>query len=1644
MERKSNLRLTQSLRSVASSCDSSAETGLQDKRASVSQLVASGLLQNKEIHPESLMRGKDEWERVRVKTNLSRSKSMGSLQNSAGSIEALRALFESKAATQNKPKSRFRAANTKATDVMPVINGVTEEVRRSTEESHISADAKDDGEEGRASREVVNQSLVERRRTVGAVDFDEIVASQVDEKRRSIADFRGSSVIQKKEKLCVSVKAISALYLSKAAPQEPKSRLLKPAQDQSSESGKRVIKMAEDAQQKKDDHLPVASVSHQLGSGNKSGSLPQQFASSPPPKETLYQHRQKCELRRLLKHTQPELKMLDEAVDEEFAEILSSETEATTAEADFEGEVLSRRLIFENCSLSNPVSPYTPKIHTAGKTVERSAVSKTSAVFEQPEPLVSSSSSPDSNRECEEEVTRIDVQATRRIFESKSVNISRPNLDDKGKVSISGGETGTVQKQMQELEMCHKGNLHSKDGSSDLTDQPRNQGSCVVGVDRGFCDRDEASTIFEDEPTNPDRLGEIVNTSAALFQNNPFIAKNIEREQANTHTTKADIQAEDGGDCLPANVKNRAHLFESMPFDKIRHQNQDEIETMVEKIKESLNSLHHFKAIHSDGSIIEVTETMIARKAKFTLTESGPQIKYDEVAEGSSQNFILHLLPRGNLKPQITYLKEDSKGNIETSVVNVPVQQHQFPTAHDTECKTANVAQLIEDILNQDNSVRKGVIIQEGVDKFTDVIVYSLYKYADEEDVRRYNPQQRCSEHDEPEADRSYNTEMKNERLTIGAPINSPLGTSPDQISKESIKVNVKLFRNCIEKGDLEYLKTLQAEPTVQEQELPVEQGPDLTEEGTSEWVPVDVKKLKSMFSGDGVPAQPKQYFYTNISKNLVQSTTPQGQNTSPVSGWSSTESYGVTSCGQVSDSSAISHLKTHDADGVHQAELVEVLDGKDEILNLQTAIHSLRQATMEAKSIYCSSQEKQSFLVQESFEPSSINTPGVNLIKQTELSHDRIIPTSEHEAEYQCGTACLKDEEIHGSEKGQTCTEAVQKQLSETAMVPSNSSETAAQQQDEEVVLEGRLKAALDSLERSNLNVTRGDFKAAMIYRNSSKSLKEATQPKGEEFVERQTKKPNSVGQESPGGNQQFSGTSQKCVEIHENCNIQGSVISMESDKTDSVNRQDEVKDTAQDKSPQNIPVKDNTNDTDESHVDFNEARKIFEGAKKSSGKSAPAKPKRAKIAQSDNKKPSSKDNKPEIPVQQTTPDRSYSKPSGQTADRKETHELRQEVQMREKKGRAETEDERRQRLSVHMDEIMRGNTSAAMEIFDNLRKQEELKSILSRVEEIEEDTSEVDVKSLRRVFEDVPHWVVNPDKGKQTKVKPEHKEERLLRDNNETKSSMAHVFGDLERASEEIMNLKEQTLARLVDIEEAIKKALYSVSTLKSESDIAGLSCLFKESLGTVQESPSSGNISKISIGSSRAKSAPTQEGPTTEVLPRVQGASNEITSATHRASPLSSPAFISIQSAARKADKTELPPPETCPTCQHSPKTEEIFRTTKTITCNSPAQDRKRHPMKGGQRQSSPLNPKGEMSVFEVQTDCGGTNILGTKTVTENYERTDTCGNRIYSSKTSTTVTTQPETTTSSTGQVVVSPTTYQITTYPEVRLPINQKP
>ncbi|XP_075778967.1 xin actin-binding repeat-containing protein 1 [Pelodiscus sinensis] len=281
----------------------------------------------------------------------------------------------------------------------------------------------------------------------------------------------------------------------------------------------------------------------------------------------------------------------------------------------------------------------------------------------------------------------------------------------------------------------------------------------------------------------------------------------------------------------------------------------------------------------------------------------------------------------------------------------------------------------------------------------------------------------------------------------------------------------------------------------------------------------------------------------------------------------------------------------------------------------------------------------------------------------------------------------------------------------------------------------------------------------------------------------------------------------------------------------------------------------------------------------------------------------------------------------SGQVGDLEAKKEqLAQEkpvVVMREKPCR-ETEDERRKRLSFHKEEIMKGSVKEAMEIFENLRRQEELQEILTRVKEFEEETFKVDVKALRSFFENVPEWVVHERVHQAKQQHKAEKTEQMAKEDSDSVSSVELAFEDLERASAEIIHLKEQTLARLLDIEEAIRKALSSVSHLKSEADIAGLSGLFKESLGNAQSPATSTNIRKISIVSSKAKQEKAAQGTpnaasvgSANVSEKTEMPKGELEVPCviqQRVNSPSSPSYISIESAARKpveSPRTVYPP-------------------------------------------------------------------------------------------------------------------------------------
>ncbi|XP_029610939.1 LIM domain and actin-binding protein 1 [Salmo trutta] len=190
-------------------------------------------------------------------TSLSRSKSMSSLPgpsprvDPAGSIGALKALFESKV-TKEKVKSIMGAVDQtpprhKMAAVAPAVNGLVEEREGPIEEKGPLTAVPSAAPASPAREEVTTQvgrtTRSERRKTISGINLEKIsTASQDDDKRKSISDLRDASSSsfnpdREKPVASVSVRAISALYLSKVAaaestapdPSSPTKRGVKPS-----------------------------------------------------------------------------------------------------------------------------------------------------------------------------------------------------------------------------------------------------------------------------------------------------------------------------------------------------------------------------------------------------------------------------------------------------------------------------------------------------------------------------------------------------------------------------------------------------------------------------------------------------------------------------------------------------------------------------------------------------------------------------------------------------------------------------------------------------------------------------------------------------------------------------------------------------------------------------------------------------------------------------------------------------------------------------------------------------------------------------------------------------------------------------------------------------------------------------------------------------------------------------------------------------------------------------------------------------------------------------------------------------------------------------------------------------------------------
>ncbi|KAL0966561.1 hypothetical protein UPYG_G00296810 [Umbra pygmaea] len=319
-----------------------------------------------------------------------------------------------------------------------------------------------------------------------------------------------------------------------------------------------------------------------------------------------------------------------------------------------------------------------------------------------------------------------------------------------------------------------------------------------------------------------------------LFESQPL--DKITEAESNTATAKVSEE-----EIPKTDVKSTTWLFETTPLDKI---------ITVESVGDTLLRLHQLQFIHSSGILIESNDITNVKMVKYQFIRTKePQIQKEEIVEGHIRNILLQLLSRPSLKPKITLLQEVEQGQVQTTVLDIPMNQPVL-SIQEKDKTIQKIYEIIESLLVQNTLLKNGIIMQESEGGNAEMTVYSLLcqTKTESQDITR--------------------GDVKSTISYLLATANNSR-TSASCVLDENEKGNVNLYRSCIEKGDLQKLKSLQIEQTdvtdlttkeqievvqgdVKEAKKTLQKPKDQVERTISDVLPGDVKNAKKLFSMEG------------------------------------------------------------------------------------------------------------------------------------------------------------------------------------------------------------------------------------------------------------------------------------------------------------------------------------------------------------------------------------------------------------------------------------------------------------------------------------------------------------------------------------------------------------------------------------------------------------------------------------------------------------------------------------------------------------------------------------------------------------------------------------------------------------------------
>ncbi|KAM7401221.1 hypothetical protein PAMA_005420 [Pampus argenteus] len=473
-----------------------------------------------------------------------------------------------------------------------------------------------------------------------------------------------------------------------------------------------------------------------------------------------------------------------------------------------------------------------------------------------------------------EEVMSGDVRGARWMFETKPLDAIKAENEVYviRAVTQEDVKKGDVKSARWKFETQPLDSLTSRDEPSVRVIE--DFGSSNVQLNKQIFESEQSCQTFVRMVSVTDVQHGDVRTSTWLFENQTTDSLRGEpQEQSPVKTVHRE-------DSQTGDVKRCTWLFESQPLDKIKDSEDTSVQGVEEEIPkadvkcttwlfettpldkitansvvDTLSYLHQMTVIQSSGIIIEANESKNVKMAKYQLgSNEGVQIQKEEVVEGNIRNIMLQLLLKPTPKTHVTLLREVEKGKVNTTVVELPVYQSASTINLEKDERIQNIVQMIDELLVQDKNMTKGIIMQESVDGQAEMSVYSLICH--------------CETKTE-----SHVIERGDVKSTIGyllATANSQRTAASCKVD-ENEKGNVNLYKSCIEKGDLHYLKSLQIEASgdevdhnllakehieivqgdVREAKKSLCQKKEQVERTISDVLPGDVKNTKRVFSSD-------------------------------------------------------------------------------------------------------------------------------------------------------------------------------------------------------------------------------------------------------------------------------------------------------------------------------------------------------------------------------------------------------------------------------------------------------------------------------------------------------------------------------------------------------------------------------------------------------------------------------------------------------------------------------------------------------------------------------------------------------------------------------------------------------------------------